>query len=95
MNIKKILKIPGLKYIVVLVLFAVYMTFIDDYSVVATSRLKRQVRQLHAEERELREAIVQDSINAVEIAGDPEAAERYGRENYYMRRANEDIYVVK
>ena len=67
----------------------------DDYSVVATSRLKRQVRQLHAEERELREAIVEDSLRAAEIANNPEAVERYGRENYYMKRSNEDIFVVK
>lgn len=95
MEIKKILKIPGLKYLVVLLIFAIYMVFIDDYSVVATSRLKRQVRQLHAEERELREAIVEDSLRAVEIADNPEAVERYGRENYYMKRPDEDIFVVK
>lgn len=95
MNIKKILNIPGLKYFVVLVLFAIYMIFIDDYSVVATSRLKREVRQLHAVERELREAIVEDSIRDAEIAGNPDAVERYGRENYYMKRSDEDIFVVK
>lgn len=95
MEIKKILKIPGLKYLVVLLIFAVYMVFIDEYSVVATSRLKREVRQLHAEERELREAIVEDSIRAAEIADNPEAVERYGRENYYMKRPDEDIFVVK
>lgn len=95
MEIKKILKIPGLKYLVVLLVFAVYMVFIDEYSVVATSRLKREVRQLHAEERELREAIVEDSLRAAEIADNPEAVERYGRENYYMKRPDEDIFVVK
>ena len=95
MNFKKLLKIRGLKYFVVLVIFAVYMVFIDDYSVVNTSRLKRQVRQLHAEERELREAIVEDSLRAAEIANNPDAVERYGREYYYMKRSNEDIFVVK
>lgn len=40
---KKLLQVKGLKYIVVVVLFAVYMVFIDDYSLIATSRLKRQV----------------------------------------------------
>lgn len=95
MDFKKLLKIRGLKYFVVLAVFAVYMVFIDDYSVVNTSRLKRQVRQLHAEERELREAIVEDSLHAAEIANNPEAVERYGRENYYMKRSNEDIFVVK
>ncbi len=95
MDIKKILKIPGLKYIIVLVLFAVYIIFIDDYSVLSTRRLKQEVRQLHAEEQALHDAIVEDSIHAAEIENDLDAVEHYGRENYYMKRDNEDIFVVK
>ncbi|MBR4229844.1 MAG: septum formation initiator family protein [Bacteroidales bacterium] len=92
---KKLLNIKGLKYIVVLVLFAVYLLFLDDYSVVATSRLKRQVRELHAEEQALKEAIVSDSINAATLRDNLDAKERYGRENYYMKCDNEDIFVIK
>lgn len=92
---KKLLHIKGLKYIVVLVAFALYIVFIDDYSVIATSRLKRQVRQLHNEERALRDAIVEDSINAAELRDSQDAREHYGRENYYMKRDNEDIFVIK
>ncbi len=79
---KKILDIKGLKYIIVLVVFAVYIVFLDDYSIIATSRLKRQVRQLHAEEQALRQAIVEDSANAAELRDNLDAKEHYGRENY-------------
>lgn len=92
---KKILNIKGLKYIIVLVVFAVYIVFLDDYSIIATSRLKRQVRQLHAEEQALRDAIVEDSLNAAELRDNLDAKEHYGRENYYMKRDNEDIFVIK
>lgn len=92
---KKLLQVKGLKYIVVVVLFAVYMVFIDDYSLIATSRLKRQVRQMHAEEQALREAIVEDSIAAATLRDNLDAKEHYGRENYYMKRDNEDIFVIK
>lgn len=78
-----------------LVLFAVYILFLDDYSIIATSRLKRQVRQLHAEEQALRQAIVEDSANAAELRDNLDAKEHYGRENYYMKRDNEDIFVIK
>lgn len=84
-----------MKYIIVLVLFAVYILFLDDYSIIATSRLKRQVRQLHAEEQALRQAIVEDSANAAELRDNLDAKEHYGRENYYMKRDNEDIFVIK
>ena len=92
---KKILQIKGLKYIVVLAVFAVYIVFLDDYSIIATSRLKRQVRQLHAEEQALREAIVEDSVNAADLRDNLDAKEHYGRENYYMKRDNEDVFVIK
>lgn len=92
---KKILQIKGLKYIVVLAVFAVYIVFLDDYSIIATSRLKRQVRQLHAEEQALREAIVEDSVNAADLRDNLDAKEHYGRENYYMKRDDEDVFVIK
>ena len=87
--------IKGLKYIIVLVLFAIYLVFIDDYSLISTARLKRQVRELHAEEQALRDAIVSDSLNAVQLRDNLDAKEHYGRENYYMKRDNEDIFVIK
>lgn len=92
---KKILQTKGLKYIVVLAAFAVYIVFLDDYSIIATSRLKRQVRQLHAEEQALREAIVEDSVNAADLRDNLDAKEHYGRENYYMKRDDEDVFVIK
>lgn len=92
---KRILQIKGLKYIIVLVIFAIYLVFLDDYSLIATSRLKREVRQLHAEEQSLKEAIVADSANAARLRDNLDAKEHYGRENYYMKRDNEDIFVIK
>lgn len=92
---KKLKDIKGLKYIIVLALFAVYIVFLDDYSIVATSRLKRDVRHLHAEEQALKEAIVTDSINAATLRDNLDAKEHYGRENYYMKRPDEDIFVIK
>ena len=92
---KKLKNIKGLKYIIVLVIFAVYIVFLDDYSIIATSRLKRDVRQLHAEEQALKEAIVADSNGAAELRNNLDAKEHYGRENYYMKRPDEDIFVIK
>jgi hypothetical protein len=38
---------------------------------------------------------VQDSINAATISSSLDAKEHYGREHYYMKRPNEDIFVIK
>lgn len=92
---KKLLKIKGLKYWVATAVFAVVILFIDPNNLLVTLKLSRQVAQLHDEERELAEAIVQDSLNAASLKDNLNAIEHYGRENYYMKRANEDIFVIK
>lgn len=95
MDFKRILKIKGLKYWVATALFVLFVVFIDQNNLLVTLRLQRQVNNLHAEERDLRAAMEQDSINAVSLVGDMNAIEHFGRENYYMKRPDEDIFVVK
>ena len=34
-------------------------------------------------------------VRTVSLLGNRDAIETYGREQYYMKRANEDIYIVK
>ena len=95
MDFKKIYKAKGFKYIVATVIFLVVILFIDPNNLLVTHRLSRQVKDLRSEERELKEAIVADSAAAASLHENPDAIEHYGRENYYMKRPNEDIFVVK
>jgi cell division protein FtsB len=92
---KKLLKIKGLKYWVAAAVFVVVIVFLDQNNLLVTMKLSRQVSELNDEEQRLREAIVQDSINNATLKGNLDAIEHYGRENYYMKRANEDVFVIK
>lgn len=94
-KIKNIYKGKGFKYIAATVVFLVVILFIDPNNLLVTMKLHRQVSTLHDEEKELREAIVTDSVNAAAIEGNLDAIEHYGRENYYMKRADEDVFVIK
>ncbi|MBR1765945.1 MAG: septum formation initiator family protein [Bacteroidales bacterium] len=89
------LNIKGLKYWVATAVFAVVFLFLDPTNLLVTMKLRRQVNELHDQEATLREAIVQDSVNAASLKGNLDAVEHYGRENYYMKRSNEDIFVIK
>ena len=92
---KKLLKIKGLKYWVATAVFVVVILFVDQNNLLVTMKLGRQVADLKDEEATLREAIVQDSINAATLKDNLDAIEHYGRENYYMKRSDEDIFVIK
>lgn len=95
MDFKKIYKAKGFKYIVATLLFLVVILFIDPNNLLVTRRLGQQLNDLHDEERELLEAIAADSVAAAALRDNPDAIEHYGRENYYMKRPNEDIFVVR
>ena len=95
MDWKKITDIKGLKYWIAAAVFAAVILFIDPNNRLVTLKLSHQVSQLHDEERELADAIVQDSVNAAQLRDNLDAIEHYGRENYYMKRADEDIFVIK
>lgn len=92
---KKVLKILGNKYVIATLVFAALILFLDEYNLMVTRRVRKQVNELHAEEQALREAIVQDSASNATLRHSLDAKEHYGRENYYMKRADEDIFVIK
>lgn len=92
---KKALKIISNKYVIATLVFVALIAFIDPYNLLVTHRVKRQVRQLHAEEQALRDAIVADSASNASLRDNLDAIEHYGRENYYMKRSDEDIFVIK
>ncbi|MBR1850975.1 MAG: septum formation initiator family protein [Bacteroidales bacterium] len=94
-RILKSLKFLGNKYVIATIIFLLLILFLDDYNLMDTRRLRRQVKELRAEERELRNDMVEDSVRAASLRGNLDAIERYGRENYYMKRSDEDIYVIK
>lgn len=95
MDKNKILKWVGNKYLIAFVVFAVLILFLDENNLMVTMRLRKEVSRLHNEEKELKEAIVADSAQAATIRESLDAKEHYGRENYYMKGADEDVFVVE
>lgn len=95
MNWEKIKKVLLNKYVVATLIFVAVIVFIDDYSLRVSSRLSRQLSERQTEEQRLKEAIVEDSANAAILRNSMDAKEHYGRENYYMKRPDEDIFVIK
>lgn len=95
MNWNKLKKVLLNKYFIATMVFLVVIVFFDEYSLRVSSRLHRQVNDLHSEEQALKDAIVADSAANAELKSSLDAKEHYGRENYYMKRPDEDIFVIK
>lgn len=93
--LRTIWKIIRNKYVAVSLVFLLFFIFLGENNVMVTHRLKRELSELNKEAEMLEKDIRQDSIEAVSLTGNPEALETYGREHYYMKRDNEDIYIIK
>lgn len=91
----KILKVLKNKYILATFVFVVIICFIDENNLMVTFKLRNEVNGLKREEALLHEGIVNDSIEAYALKYDQEAIERYGRERYFMKCKDEDIYIIK
>ena len=83
------------KYVAATLVFLIFFVFLGENSLLVTHRLGREVSQLHKDASLIEKDIKQDSIAAVSLFDNPEAIETYGREHYYMKRENEDIFIIK
>ena len=81
-------------YVATLIIFALLMCFAEN-NIFVTFSLRRELSQLKREERQLREEMEHDRAHFEVLKGDIKANERYGREVYYLRRPNEDVYIFE
>ena len=93
---KKIfLSIAANKYLLVLSIFTVWLIFFDNNNLVVRSRLLKESRQLKNDCGYYRERIINDSTRLSELMKDAESLEKFAREQYLMKRDNEDIFVIE
>ncbi len=88
-------KIVKNKYVAVTLVFLLFFLFLGENNVLVTHKLNRDLVELNKEIDLLEHDIKQDSAEAVSLIGNIDALETYGREHYYMKRDNEDIYIIK
>ena len=87
-------KIIKNKYFIAVVLFLLVVCFLDKNNLLVVHSLRRDVAQLNHTIDTMRQGFVEDSLQAERLKYDLDSIERYGRENYYMKRKNEDVFVV-
>jgi cell division protein DivIC len=87
-------KLVSNKYVWVLLFFLIWMIFLDNYSYFDHRFLDKQIDELNDNKAYYQEEIKKDkkSIRDLKIPGQ---IEKYAREKYYMKRENEDVYIIE
>lgn len=83
------------KYLLALTLFAVLMLFFDHNDLFTQLERKKQLKALQASKQFYLDEIDKTRKQLADLQNNPAALEKYARENFYMRRPNEDVYIVE
>ncbi len=88
------LRFLGNKYVLVLLLFTVWMLFLDNYSYLDHRILDIEINELEDNKEYYQGEIERDqkSINQLKNSNQ---IEKYAREKYYMKKDSEDIYIIE
>ena len=91
---KKWVKVFANTYVLVLTIFVVWMAFFDTNSLLIHNELQNEINKLEQQKEFLKKEIQKDKA-ALEKLSSPEALEKYARERYYMKKDNEEIYIIE
>ena len=82
------------KYIMTFVVFFLWMLCFDKNDLVTQLSQRNNLYQMNQDKSYFIEEIKLNQVIMQELATNPEALERFAREKYYMKKADEDIFVM-
>ncbi|MEX0291640.1 MAG: septum formation initiator family protein [Flavobacteriaceae bacterium] len=91
---KKWFSIVSNIYVIVLTVFLVWMLFFDTNSVLIHWELRKEIKKLEKQQEFLKEQIAKDK-EVIEKLSDPKELEKFAREQYYLKKKNEEIYLIE
>lgn len=91
---KKVVKFLSNKYVLILFFFIVWMLFFDENSYINHRELDKEIRKLENANDYYKKEIEADS-RIINNLNEPDSLERYAREEYKMKRADEDIFIIE
>ncbi|WNH09391.1 FtsB family cell division protein [Thalassobellus suaedae] len=81
-------------YILILVIFGAWMIFFDTNSWFIHNELNNDINDLEAEKKYYEREIEKDK-KAIKKLSTEEGLEKFAREEYYMKRDNEEIFIIE
>lgn len=91
---KKWFQVASNLYVLVLTIFMVWMLFFDQNSLLIHMELQREIQKLEQQQEFLREQIARDR-EVIETLSDPKQLEKFAREQYYLKKPDEEIYIIE
>jgi len=87
---------PGLrnKYILTIIIFLVWLILFDSNNLIARYREMKELRKLKSDREYYLKRIEADRKKLHELKTDNQNLEKFAREQYRMKKADEDLYII-
>ena len=82
------------KYLIILLAFIFWMTFLDTNLILIHAELNREIKKLKKRKDALTEEIDKDQ-GLIKRLENMDSLEHYGREKFNLKKQNEDIFIIE
>jgi cell division protein DivIC len=83
------------KYVIVILAFTVWMAFFDPKDMGLILSRTSKLKELKHSEKHLKIEIQETKKELSLLKSDAKSIEKYARENFYMKKDNEELFIVK
>jgi cell division protein FtsB len=90
----KAIRIFKNKYLIATILFVVWMLFFDHNNISLHLQYRKELNELKADKKYYQEQIDLTRKEVDLIKSNPQAMEKVAREQYLMKKDDEDVFVV-
>jgi len=96
-RIRLIEKIPAIfrnKYILTILIFLIWLLLLDSNNLISRYKEIRELHRLRNEKEYYLKKIEIDRQKLQELKTDNESLEKFAREQYRMKKTEEDLYII-
>ena len=90
----RLLKFIKSTYGIIIILFIIWMIFFDSNSFIIHNELNNDINELNDQKSYYEKEIAKDNIELQMIQSDS-GLEKYAREKLYMKKDNEEIFLIE
>jgi cell division protein FtsB len=83
------------KYVLTSVVFVFWIGFIDSNNLIEQWETMRELREMYQVRDYYKQKVQQNTNMLHELKTNSKVLERYAREQYYMKRPNEDVFIIE
>lgn len=84
-----------IKYAVAIVIFVVSIGFVGENCVVNRLEHRKEINELQRKIAEQQQRFTNDKRDLEKLKNDPAEVRRIARERYFMKKDNEDVFIIE